>query len=313
MDWKQKAAIQNIISYLPNELSYATYYWIQRNFGSLKQFNPLSRLTAGINLFKLVQLSGESGENKIFYELGTGRAPISPLAFWLMGAQKTITIDLNPYVKNELIIDSLKYIQNNRVIIENLFGTLLYKERLDSIIGFAQLTPFSFDKFLDFCSIEYIAPGDATLTRLEDNSIDIFTSNAVFEHIPKEILKKIIQEGNRIIKNNGLFINNIDYSDHFSHSDKTISAINFLQFSEKKWKKYAGNRYMYMNRLRHDDYIELFKSANHEILKEKIENDQKTADILKSGSFCLDDKFKNKTFEILSIRGATIISRFCSI
>jgi len=66
---------------------------------------------------------------------------------------------------------------------------------------------------------------------------------------------------------------------------------------------------MYMNRLRHDDYIDLLKSANHEILKEKIENDQKTADILKSGSFFLDDKFKNKTAEILSIRGATIVSR----
>ena len=51
----------------------------------------------------------------------------------------------------------------------------------------------------------------------------------------------------------------VDYSDHFSHSDQTISSINFLRYSDDEWQRYAGNRYMYMNRLRHDDVLALFR------------------------------------------------------
>ncbi|NOR44514.1 MAG: methyltransferase domain-containing protein [Candidatus Delongbacteria bacterium] len=309
MNWKLKAKIQNIISYFPSEFSYNFYYWIQRHFGSLKDFNPINRLSAGMNMYKQVLNLGESGENKIFYEVGTGRAPIAPLAYWLMGAKKTITIDLNPYVKTELITDSLKYIRNNKEEVIKLFGSLLNKDRLDDLIDFTNNMHFTLQKFLDFCSIEYIAPGDASNTNIADNSIDYFTSCAVFEHIERDTLKKIIIEGNRIIKKNGLFINYIDYRDHFSSSDRTISAINFLQYSDDQWKKYADNKYMYMNRLRHDDYINLFRSEGHNILAENTEIDQNSKEILKSKRLKLDEQFKEKLLETLSIRGAMIVSR----
>jgi hypothetical protein len=37
----------------------------------------------------------------------TGRVSLLPVAFWLCGAEKTITVDLNPYMRNELIADML--------------------------------------------------------------------------------------------------------------------------------------------------------------------------------------------------------------
>jgi hypothetical protein len=30
-------------------------------------------------------------------------------------------------------------------------------------------------------------------------------------------------------------VHNIDFTDHFSHSDPSISSVNFLQFSESQW------------------------------------------------------------------------------
>ncbi|MDA3838158.1 MAG: hypothetical protein PF574_04150 [Candidatus Delongbacteria bacterium] len=308
MNWKLKAAIQNFVSLLPHETSYSTYYWLQRHLGALQNFSPIGRLYAGINIYKQILNSGQSGENKTFYEVGTGRAPIAPLAYWLMGAKNTITIDLNPYVKTELIYDSLEYIKNNKEEVIELFGPLLVQERLNRIIDFTKNMDFTLEQFLDLCSIEYIAPGDACNTNLANNSIDYFTTCAVFEHIEPDILEKIVLEGNRIIKNNGIFINYIDYSDHFSGSDKTISAINFLQYSENQWKKYADNRYMYMNRLRHDDYINLFKSQGHCILAENTEIDKQSQEILKLGSLKLNEQFKEKSLETLSVRGAMIVS-----
>ena len=50
MKWQLKAKIQNLVSLLPSSISYSTYYWIQKNFGSLKanQLSPVSRIVGGI-------------------------------------------------------------------------------------------------------------------------------------------------------------------------------------------------------------------------------------------------------------------------
>ena len=57
---------------------------------------------------------------------------------------------------------------------------------------------------------------------------------------------------------------NIDYSDHYSHTDKNISGLNYLSYSEKEWKKY-NNLYLFQNRLRHQDYKKIFKYSGYKI------------------------------------------------
>lgn len=309
MNWKLKATIQNTVSLLPSSVSYAVYYWIQRHFGGLRHVNPVSRLSAGIETWKLIIKSGYDPIDKVFLEVGTGREAVAPIAYWLMGAKKTITIDVNPYLKAELIKESIQFISDNKDEILKLFGSLMDENRLAGLVHFNRSASFSTSAFLNLCCIDYIAPGDAGCTTLPPQSIDFHTSFAVFEHIPPEVLKKIVDEGNRIVRDNGLFIHCIDYSDHFSHSDKTISAINFLQFSDDEWERYAGNRYMHMNRLRHDDYIHLFQSAGHRILAENKEVDQQSKELLKSGSLRLNERFRETSIDVLSIRGAWIASQ----
>ena len=309
MHWKLKAKIQNAVSLLPPSASYAAYYWLQRRFGGLRRLNPASRLTEGIETWKRIQKQGRTPSGKVFLEVGTGRVPLVPLAYWLMGAEKTITIDLNPYLKEELVAESLCYISENEETILGLFGRLVNKKRFIELLDFAGNSRFSVSGFLDLCRVDYIAPGNAADTRLSGQSIDFHTSNAVFEHIPLKVLRQILEEGNRIIKNNGLFIHRIDYSDHFSHSDKTISAINFLQYSDEDWESYAGNRYMYMNRLRHDDFITLFESAGHRIVEAQPDIDRRSQELLISGNLRLNGRFSSKPEEVLAITGSWVITQ----
>jgi hypothetical protein len=309
MNWKLKAVIQNAISVLPSSASYSTYYWVQRHFGGLRSIDPIRKLTAGIETCKRIKELGYDPSERVFLEVGTGRVPLVPMAYWLMGAKRTITIDLNPYLKSELINESLRYIINNQEEVRILFGSLMNENRLEELLHYSNKASFSTRSFLDLCGINYVAPGDAGDTRLPPHNIDFHTSYNVFEHIPLEILKKIIEEGNRIINDNGLLIHKIDYSDHFSQSDKTISPINFLQFSDGEWEKYAGNRYAYVNRLRHDDYIGLFRSAGHNILSADQDVDQRSLELLRSGNFGLNERFKSKSESVLSITGAWIVSK----
>src|SRR5256885_7907830 len=138
MNWKLKAAIQNSVSLLPPAASYSAYYWIQRRFGGLKRVNPVGRLAAAIEIWKRIQEHGREPSGKVFFEVGTGRVPVVPLAYWLMGAEKTITIDLNPYLKEELVLESLCYMSENEEQVLNLFGPLIEKERFAELLAFSR-------------------------------------------------------------------------------------------------------------------------------------------------------------------------------
>ena len=309
MHWKLKAAIQNTVSLLPSSVSYATYYWVQRHFGGLRSLSPVERLVAGIDTWKRIKEQGVDPTDKVFFEVGTGWAPVVPLAYWLMGARRTITIDINPYLKAELVRDILDHIRANKTDVIALFGALLHQKRLDDLLQFCTHTDFLLTQFLDLCCIEHIAPGDAARTGLRARSIDFHTSFAVLEHVPPDVLAQILEEGNRIIRDDGLFVHRIDYSDHFSHSDKTISSINFLQYSDGRWARYAGNRYMYVNRLRHDDFLAVFQSAGHRIIAATPNVDQRALQVLRDGSLPLSERFVSKPPDVLSIRGSWLVSR----
>jgi len=309
MRWKTKSRIQNTISLLPSSLSYATYYWIQRHFGGLRKVSPIRRFEAAVSTWRLIKELGHDPTNKVFLEVGTGRVPAVPLAYWLMGAKSTATIDLNPYMRAELVADSLDYISGNKDELLKVFGSFVDKSRFEYLLNFHKNAAFSIDAFLRLFQINYIAPGNAADTKLIDQSIDFHTSYTVFEHIPPGTLNAILEEGNRLISDDGLFVHRIDYSDHFSHSDKEISAINFLRFTDSEWNRYAGNRYMYMNRLRHDDCLAIFESAGHEILLARPDVDQRSLNLLRQGNFQVDDRFKAKSESVLSITGSWIVSR----
>lgn len=309
MNWKLKAKLQGAVSLLPSNSSYALYYWLQRRFGSLKFTNPVVRLKAGIQTWERIVKLGRDPKKRHFLEIGTGRAPIVPIAYWLMGAMRITTIDINPYVKLEIVKDALTYITEHRREIETLFGSLLVPERLEALIKFQKSAEASLNDFFKLCSVNYLAPRDAANTGLENSSVDFHTSYTVLEHIPPNVLGNILEEGNRIVSDEGLFVHMIDYSDHFSHSDSSISAINFLQYGDLEWERYAGNRYMYMNRLRHDDFINMFRSAGHKVLVEQPSLNPAVAEMLNSDSIDLDIQFRRKSKDVLAITEAWVVSQ----
>jgi hypothetical protein len=309
MHWKIKSFLQNAVSTLSPSASYSAYYWMQKHFGGLGSMDPSSGFFAAIEGWKRICSLGCEPVDKVFLEVGTGRAPIVPLAYYLMGARKTITIDLHPYLKGELIQGALKTVANDPVRIRSQFGALLKLDRLDRLTHFQSSEPFTVEGFLDLCAIEYVAPADAAKVPLPPDSVDFHTSNTTLEHIPRQVLIDILREGARVTNRTGLFVHRVDYSDHFSHSDKSISPINFLQYSEQKWKRYASNSYMYMNRLRHDDMLEVFTQAGHRVIRDEPDVDRTVLDAVRNGQVTLAEQFRGKPIEVIATTGAWIITQ----
>lgn len=308
MHWKLKAMMQEAISLLPSSASYAAYYWMQRSFGGLRNQSPVRTLTWGVETWRHIRSLGRDPSGAVFLEVGTGRVPLVPLAYWLMGAKTTITVDLNRYVRDELVRESLQYIVAHREKVAGIFGEFLDARRFDELIRHVAGGEFSTRAFFELCCVDYRAPADAADTHLPAGSVDFHTSCTVLEHIHPKILERILVEGGRVLKGSGMFVHLVDYSDHFSHSDPRISAINFLQYSDRRWRFYAGNRYMYMNRLRHDDFVDLFKRAAHRILKTEPYVDPRSRELLESGRLRVDEAFGKKSNDILSVSSSWIIS-----
>ena len=117
-------------------------------------------------------------------------------------------------------------------------------------------------------NIEYIAPCSIEEVYKKNYTFDACISTATLEHLPKKDLEKIFQNLKKIIKKDGIISSLIDYSDHYSHTDKNIGPLNFLKFSSKDWAKY-NNNYLFQNRLRHQDFRKFFLDMNFEIIEEK--------------------------------------------
>jgi len=298
MKWKTKALIQNIIAALPDSISYSSYSFFQKKIGGLKNFNPTKKLVSAKNVWTEIITAGKSPVGKVFFEIGTGRVPIG---YFLMGAKKVITLDLNPYLELGLLIDSINYIKNNPETVKTSLGGFFDEDRFERFSKIDTSPDTNLALILNALNIEYVAPGDAREIDIENSFFDFYISCTVLEHIDENLLFPIFSEARRVLKPSGLAIHRIDYSDHFSHSDKEVSAINFLQYSDDEWARYAGNRYMYMNRLRHSDFVKLFKKTGYVIENERTDYNKSVIKLLSNNDFHIDSRFKMMSKKDLAI------------
>jgi SAM-dependent methyltransferase len=306
------AKVQDILALIDGTKSCWAHNLAGRIVGSIpKPYNPLNTINNAAKILRNIEtatMKKAGGGGDVFFEYGTGWVPSLPIGFWLGGADRTITIDTNPYMQNTYVKEAAQIIAKNDNKIKEIYGNLLDEKRLTTFVNYVNKNKIKVKDLLELCRIEYIAPADAARTNLADASVDHHVSHFAFEHIPPETLKSILLEGARIIKSNGLFINSVDYQDHFAVYTKSANRLNFLCYSDKDWRKYNNNKYTYVNRLRHQDFIKMFEELGHDIVYVETIADENVKKLLDNGVE-LDEKYKFMPKETLSIMNAWFVTR----
>jgi SAM-dependent methyltransferase len=308
MNWRWKAWLVKLTAALP--MSNALYYRMQRSVGSLRpgKYDPSERLRAAAKMVGWAEELGHPIEGRSVLEVGTGRTIDIPLALWLCGAARVLTVDLNPYLIEELTRESVAFLCRPESIAE-IFGGLaerpLFRQRL------ARLRQFDgrLADLMRLADIQYVAPADASHLAIPSRSIDLHVSFTVLEHIPPDALASILKEARRVLAPGGLLLHIIDPSDHFSHDDGSITAVNFLQFSDRGWASLAANRFMFHNRLRAYEYVELFTRAGVRIVGRREALDGRSLKALQNG-FSLDERFRHIDLEQLAIRCIILMGEY---
>jgi SAM-dependent methyltransferase len=219
-----------------------------------------------------------------FFEFGSGRDLVVPLAISACGARHFITVDIERLAKLDLV-------RSNAAIVAKLSGAT--RPALSSWAGLDR----------DW-NVDYRAPADARATGLENDTIDCAVSIETLEHIPKDDILGILKEVRRILRPDGIALMQIDYGDHFKGFDPSISSFNFLTYSDEDWQPFQS-RFQYVNRLRHSEYVSLFERAGFEIVLACPDRRSVEPAILER----LAPRFQEFSEEDLFTLGALIVAR----
>ena len=157
----------------------------------------------------------------------------------------------------------------SRMIDLDLFNKA--NDQISKLLGVNKL-PFakSIDDLKKNYNLNYLAP--MSLSQIIKNKLqfDACISSTTLEHLSEEDLKKTFLLLKKIIKKEGIISAAIDYSDHYSHTDKNIDNLNFLRFTNDERNKH-NTPMLFQNRLRHQDYRKFFKLNKYKIYEIKGE------------------------------------------
>jgi hypothetical protein len=87
----------------------------------------------------------------------------------------------------------------------------------------------------------------------------------VLEHVTPKALQAIFAESRRILKRGGITIHSVNCGDHYAYFDRSITSINYLQFSDREWRLW-NNDLLYQNRLRPVDFLDMVRAERLEIV-----------------------------------------------
>jgi hypothetical protein len=96
-------------------------------------------------------------------------------------------------------------------------------------------------------------------------------------------MEVILHSTRDMLKTSGCMIHVVNTSDHFSFTDPDLSPLHFLRWSERQWDHIAGNKFMYQNRMRADDYYALFGRAGLRVAHTEEVVDEDVLRELKNG------------------------------
>jgi SAM-dependent methyltransferase len=305
MRWERKATVARLCAGLP--AGDRIYKVIQRRFGGLTG-DPADRLPFVPKFAEWITAAGATVQDATVLEVGTGHKPTIPIGFFLLGAKTVYTYDLHRRLDIPLVRQSLRWIVSHRDLIHALLGPFVDGSALDERMGL--LRRFAGDPLncLKEAGIRYVAPADAARTGLEPGSIDLHYSMTTLEHIPAPVITDILREAHRILRPGGLAVHFVDLSDHFSHADGSITAINFLRYSPAEWDRLAGNEFAYTNRLRASELRALYEGAGFRIDAIKQDVDKVSRKALDSG-FPVDPAFTSHSAEDLATVNVNAVLR----
>ncbi len=268
--WVVKAVVQKGISIFPNREKVNYFFQKHVTKGAIlnDDYFELKLVHAKDHIQYFEKYKGDELQSKNVLELGTGWFPIIPISLFLTGFDRIVSVDTQKWLSKQKIMDALLRFRTWKENGKLKSYLQIDPDRWEVIKHIIDTDHLSLDDICKKMNFSFLIE-DARNLPFEQRSFDLICSNNTFEHIPESILKDILKEFKRLVKNDGVMSHFIDLSDHFAHFDKSINIYNFLRFSPTEWK-WIDNSIQPQNRLRFCDYEKMYIQLGIEYTKEQV-------------------------------------------
>ena len=290
MKWKMKAHTLAVLSRVPG--GKRLYHSAQRWAGS-NQLPADEGLSRSLEIVELIREAGKDPSGGTYLEIGTGWHPFLPFLLHLVGAERIITVDVNPWLSEAYAFETARAIGTQLGRVAHQLG--LDPERIESRYRAAISNGNSLAELLGGFGVEYRCPADARTTGLPDGSVDFVCSSNVLEHISPDVLSDIHGESRRVLKTGGLAVHRFNPQDHYCRGDRSITGVNFLQYSPREWYWYGGSGLSYHNRLRCVEHRSLLGRAGFEIAVDRVRVDKRAQALIESKTIPIHEDFQRFT------------------
>ncbi len=240
INWKLKAFLYIVFSLLKLK---GIFYFLQkyitkRSKINIKQINKLwiyhTNAIEKNNVRNILEVgAGKSLEQNIY------------ISYKFNNSITQTAIDMNNMLDLDLLNQAREQIGN--ILKHNNKGKVKNLKQLKSLYNINYIAPYNLNNFAKI-----------------NQKFDMCISTTVLEHLKISELEEYLENLKTILEPNGLVSSIIDYTDHYNHTDKNISVLNYLSYSDEEWKKY-NNSYLFQNRLRHQDYKKIIEKKNYKI------------------------------------------------
>ena len=304
--WVLKAVVQKGISFLPfkHQINFLFQKYVTKGVNLTEPYFE-DRLTHYKHHSQFQEKYKKTLRGITVLELGTGWHPVVPIGFFLSGADQIYTVDISELTDREKVLDTidifLRYQKDGRLA----SFCKVAPERLAVLETIAtRRASYDWEQIKEALNLQYLVV-DARKLPLENQTIDLITSNNTFEHVYADVLKDILLSFKRVLNPNGLMSHFIDMSDHFAHLDRSITIYNFLQFSEQQWSL-IDNSVQPQNRWRIPQFRELYQELGLPITEEL--NREGDLEALKSVQ--IHSSFQKMSLEDLAVSHSYVVSDF---
>ena len=202
--WHLSLAVDTLKAFIPFR-NHLRALWRRLAPYETDESNDVGLMIDAIELAAAVRPHG-----KVVLEFGSGWNPILPLVFRLAGATRVVLTDQERLLDGALVVKALEAVGSEWPRIRSALGlpedaaTLLQVDRTQPL-----------PDLLSALGLSYVVPFEPR--SVPEESIDIVVSRAVLEHVPEQLLTRILPEFRRMLAPGGLMVHRVDMSDHWEH------------------------------------------------------------------------------------------------
>ena len=300
MNWQCKALVQLVLSSVPKGeyLNYLLQRYVTRSVPASEEGFMAAVSYAHRHMDSLRRYLRRPLADAVFFEFGAGWDITIPLAYYGLGVEHQILVDIRSLLQIEVVNDTIQKYQTTPCDLK------IARRPANYLSGRQRDLTIILNKHY---GIDYRAPCDATDTGLPSRSIDCVTSTATLEHIPQADIGKILRECHRILRDDGVMSLLIDYDDHYSYFDSKVSGYNFLRYSDRMWAVFNPSLH-HQNRLRHRDYLEILMDSGFDVIEDQ-HKDGSDVDLQVLGPLALANRFKSYAVAELAVHNSLIVAR----